>query len=198
MTAQSNLNNKYQLILEINKLKQVFRTTVTGPDRRESTAEHSWSATMIALILMEEIKNEFPQIDECKILKLTLIHDIVEIYAGDVMAFDTLARKDKEKIETQALKQLMAIAPDFGQQLHDLWYEFEERQSLEARIAKAADAICPIFQRLHAKQSYIPFNLSIANLEQVKFPSFMFSQTFTHLYQQLKKDLLAENLITLI
>jgi putative hydrolase of HD superfamily len=192
----TNIQNMYQLILEIDKLKLVFRNTITNPDRKESTAEHSWSAAMITVILMNELKKEFPGINELKIIKLTLIHDIVEVYAGDVMAFDIEARKDKERIEAEALKKLMSIHPEFGQELHDLWHEFEEKNSIEGKIAKAADAICPVFQRLQSKQSYIPFNLTIANLEKTKYPHFVFSKTFTTLYEKLKVDLLAEGLIT--
>lgn len=191
-----NIQNMYQLILEINKLKLVFRNTTTNPDRKESTAEHSWSVSMIAIILMNELKKEFIEIDELKTIKLALIHDVVEIYAGDVMAFDIEARKDKEKVEVEALKKLMGIYPEFGQQLHDLWYEFEKKESLEAKIAKAADAICPMFQRLQSKQSYVPFNITIANLEKTKYPHFVFSVTFSALYQKLKTDLLHEKLIS--
>ena len=191
-----DVQNMYQLILEINELKLVFRNTTTKPDRKESTAEHSWSVSMIILIVMNDLKKEFAEIDELKTIKLALIHDVVEIYAGDVMAFDIEARKDKEKIEAEALKKLMAIYPEFGRQLHDLWYEFELKDSLEAKIAKAADAICPIFQRLQSKQSYIPFNITIANLEKTKYPHFVFSKTFTALYHQLTTDLLKEKLIT--
>lgn len=191
----SNIQNMYQFILEMNKLKLVFRNTTTNPDRKESTAEHSWSVSMIVILLMDQLKKEFTEIDELKAIKLALIHDIVEIYAGDVMAFDIEARKDKEKVEADALKKLMAVYPEFGQQLHDLWYEFEEKKSLEAKIAKAADAICPIFQRFHSKQSYLPFNITVVNLEKTKYPHFVFSKTFTALYEQLKKDLLEEKLI---
>ena len=190
-----NIQNVYQLILELNKLKLVFRNTTTSPDRKESTAEHSWSVSMIVITLMDQLKKEFAEIDELKAIKLSLIHDIVEIYAGDVMAFDIEARKDKEKVEAEALQKLMLVYPEFGKQLHDLWYEFEEKESLEAKIAKAADAICPIFQRLQSKQSYVPFNITIANLEKTKSPHFMFSKTFSALYQKLKIDLLDEKLI---
>jgi len=92
-----NIHNMYQLILEISKLKLVFRNTITSPGRNESTAEHSWSTSMITMILMDELKKEFSGIDELKIIKLALIHDIVEIHAGDVSVFDVAARKDKEK-----------------------------------------------------------------------------------------------------
>ena len=193
----SNMQNTYQLILAMNKLKQVFRYTITSPDRKESTAEHSWSASMITLILMSELKKEFVNIDELKIIKLALIHDVVEIYAGDVLVYDVEARKEQEKIEAEALEKLMNIHPEFGLQLHDLWYEFENIETIEAKIAKASDAICPIFQRLHARQSYIPTNITIANLEKIKYPYFIFSKTFVNLYEKLKMDLLNEKLILL-
>ncbi len=195
VTYMNNLQNAYQFILEMNKLKSVFRNTAITPDRKESTAEHSWSASMIVMILMDQLKNEFNEIDQLKAIKLALIHDLVEVYAGDVMAFDIAARKNKEKIEADALKKLMEIDPQFGQQLYQLWHEFEDKQTLEAKVAKAADAICPIFQRLQSKQSYIPFDLSIVNLEETKRPHFLFSKTFSALYQQLKTDLLTNGLI---
>lgn len=191
----SNTQNIYQLILELNKLKLIFRNTTTSFDRKESTAEHSWSVSMIVMILMDDLKKEFTEVDELKAIKLALIHDVVEIYAGDVMAFDVAARKDKEKIEAEALKKIMVIYPVFGKQLHDLWYEFEEKESLEAKIAKAGDAICPIFQRVRSKQSYTHFNITIADLEKTKNPHFIFSKTFTMLYQKLKADLLDQKLI---
>jgi len=147
------------------------------------------------MILMDELKKEFTEINELKAIKLALIHDVVEVYAGDVMAFDIEARKNKEKVEAEALTKLMALNPEFGKQLHDLWYEFEEKESLEAKIAKAADAICPVFQRLHSKQSYVPFNITITNLERTKLPHFIFSKTFSSLYDKLKMDLLNEKLI---
>lgn len=191
----SDFQNMYQFILEINKLKLVFRNTTTLPDRKESTAEHSWSVSMIVMVLMDELKKEFPHINELKTIQLALVHDIVEIYAGDVIAFDAEARKNKVKDETEALNKLMEVYPAFGKQLHDLWHESEEKETIEAKIAKAADAICPIFLRLQFKQSYLPFNITIANLEKTKAPHFIFSKTFDKLYQKLKTDLLAEKLI---
>ncbi len=191
----SILQESYSLISELSKLKLVFRNTVTHSERQESTAEHSWSASMIVMILMAQLKEEFAAIDELRAIKLALIHDIVEIYAGDVFAFDVDARKNKEQVEIDALHDIIGLCPTFGEQLKHLWYEFEHRETLEAQIAKAADAMCPIFQRLHAKQSYIPFHITLVNLEQTKYPYFKFSRVFSALYTQLKRDLLDEGLI---
>ena len=191
-----DIQSMYQLILELDKLKLVFRNTITQPNRQESTAEHSWSVAMITMILMTELKKEFTDIDELKTIKLALIHDIVEIYAGDVLAFDEEARKDKEKVEIEALNKIMAVYPVFGIELHGLWHEFEAKTSLEAKIAKAADSICPIFQRLHSEQSYVLYKITIANLEKTKYPHFSFSKTFTALYEKLKADLIDKHLIS--
>ena len=191
----SSLNTQYALLLEINKLKLVFRNTAISPLRKESTAEHSWSVSMIILILMQELKKEFTELDELKAIKLALIHDIVEIYAGDVLVFDVTARKDKEQDELRALQELMSICPEFGKELRDLWFEFETKSSIEAKIAKAADAICPIFLRLQMRQSYSPIHITLEQLDSTKCPYFAFSKTFSTLYQQLKTDLLKEHLI---
>lgn len=194
-TSENMLQDTYQLISELGKLKLVFRNTCTQSERQESTAEHSWSASMIVMILMENLKQEFGTVDELKTLKLTLIHDIVEIYAGDVIAFDMEARKNKETVETEALEKLVALCPHFGKQLHELWYEFEKKETIEAKIAKAADSICPIFQRIQSQQSYIPFGIDLTILDTTKVSHFKFSQTYTHLYQKLKQDLLSQGLI---
>jgi putative hydrolases of HD superfamily len=189
------MTNAYNLILEINKLKTIFRTNTTLPERKESTAEHSWSATMICLILMPKLTEEFPEVNEQKVLDLILTHDLVEIYAGDVIFSDDKARQDKVTDEEKAVVKLAAIEPEFGQRLISLFHEFEAQKTIESKIAKAADAICPIFLRVQSGQSYKPFNITLNDLEKKKLPHFTFSQTFTTLYHQLLDDLSAKQLI---
>ncbi len=191
----SAMQAMYEFILEINKLKLVFRKTKTHPDRNESTAEHSWTAGMITMVVMDEIKQEFPGIDDVKVLKLALIHDIVEIYAGDVILFNTQARKDQEKIEHEALQKLMAIYPEFGNKLHTLWHEFEKRETIESKVAKAADAICPVFLRVSVGQSYKPFDIQLADLEKKMWSYFEFSKTFSALFQKLLNEAVSMELI---
>lgn len=194
-TSATIIQESYRLISELGKLKLVFRNTQTNSERKESTAEHSWSASTIVMILMAQLREEFHTVDELKAIKLAMIHDIVEIYAGDVFSFDLEARKSKEKEEIAAMETIVELCPTFGAELKSLWYEFEERETLEAKIAKAADAICPIFQRVHVKQSYIPYHITLAHLEKTKSNYFTFSKTFSVMYTQLKGDLLKEGLI---
>lgn len=190
----TNIQHSYQLILELNKLKLVFRNTKTHPERNESTAEHSWSASMIIVVLTNELKKEFGEFDELKAIKLTLIHDIVEIYAGDVTAFDAEARKQKQALEIEALDKLMSLYPAFGKELHQMWHEFETKVSIEAKIAKAADAICPMFLRVSLKHAYM--DVTPDKLEKTKLPHLEFSKTFSALFHQLKNDMVAEKLIS--
>jgi putative hydrolase of HD superfamily len=191
----SNLQNSYQLILEINKLKDVYRHNLTKTNRQESSAEHSWSAAMICFILMPQLKQEFPNIDEHKVLQLVLIHDLVEIYAGDISTFDVAGRKKKAKEEQQVIDNFTDIEPEIGQQIVSLWQEFEAIKTTEAKVAKAADAICPIFMRVKVKQSLNNIEVSPELFESRKLPYFTFSATFTELYHQLLKDLHKYNLI---
>src|SRR5579863_9227263 len=166
------IQHPYQFILELNKLKLVFRNTKTNSERNESTAEHSWSASMIIVVLANELEKEFDKFDQLKAIKLTLIHDIVEIYAGDVTAFDAEARKQKQALEIEALDKLMSLYPEFGKELHQLWHEFENKASIEAKIAKAADAICPMFLRVSLKHAYLditPEKLEKTKLQHVEF-----------------------------
>lgn len=190
-----DLRQVYSLILELNKLKGVLRNNTTVDERRESSAEHSWSVAMICLTLMPELKREFPEIDEAKVVKLALIHDVVEIYAGDVIFSDTKGREAQQDKEEVAIEKLSELSPEFGSQIKELWSEFEARSSIEARIANGADAICPMFLRLEVGQSYKSFGITVETLEQKKLPKFEFSETFSKLYEQLKTDLLAGDLI---
>lgn len=185
----------YKLILELNKLKLVFRNTTTATDRNESTAEHSWSAAMITILLMDKLREEFGPIDELRAIKLALIHDIVEIYAGDISAFDIQGRRDKEIVEREALVKLIAIAPDIGKQLYALWHEFEDRATIESKIAKASDAICPIFLRISTGQPYHPLNISLEHLNKIKRPTFEFSKTYTELFNQQLEDIVKLKLV---
>lgn len=133
-------------IKEIEKFKNIEREVFTSNNRKESDAEHTWHiATM--LILLEKDLNE--KIDLVKALKMVLIHDLVEIYAGDTFAYDYKGRENKKEREENAAKKLFAILPeDIEKELHQLWNEFEENKTKEAKIVKSLDKIQPIIQNI--------------------------------------------------
>ncbi len=132
-----------EFIVEIDEMKKILRrTSVIGEDQRENDAEHSWHIAVMAVIL-EDYSNE--KIDILKVIKMLLIHDLVEIYAGDTFCYDIRANEDKRQRELEAADKIYGILDeDKGEELRTLWDEFEEMKSPEALFAAAMDRIQPM------------------------------------------------------
>ena len=134
------LSQQLQFLVEIDKLKQVFRqSSLMDGTRLENDAEHSWHFAMLALILSEHAKET---VDLCRVLQMALIHDIVEIDAGDSFVYDDAAMATKDERELRAAERLFNILPpDQAVWLRELWDEFEAQQSAEAKFAAALDRL---------------------------------------------------------
>ncbi|WP_409253927.1 HD domain-containing protein [Bacillus sp. SCS-153A] len=125
------------------KLKSELRHSWLSDGRRESVAEHTWRTTLMAVLLTPQLS---VKADMEKLLKMLIIHDLVEAEAGDIPAFDTLVdekvRTAKINNEIKAIENIRDIlGNETGQELHDLWYEFERKQTIEAKIANALDKL---------------------------------------------------------
>lgn len=134
-------------IKEIDKLKYIQRKTrLFNSNRHENDAEHSWHLAMMALVLAEHA-NE--RIDILKVLKMVLIHDIVEIDAGDTFFFDTAKNHTNTDEELLAARRIFGMLPeDQALDMIATWKEFEEGQSPESKFAKALDRFQPVLQNL--------------------------------------------------
>lgn len=143
------LDQQLHFLLEIDRLKQVERqTSIIGGLRRENTAEHSWHLAMYALILHEWSNTD---IDIAHVLALCLVHDIVEIDAGDTFAYDVSAHADKEQREQAAAERLFGLLPDDqAQKFRSLWDEYEAQETSESRFANAVDRLQPAMLNQHA------------------------------------------------
>jgi len=139
----TRLEQQIEFILEIDKLKQIIRRSyLISGERRENTAEHSWHLAMLALILAEHANEP---VDLLRVLKMVLVHDIVEIDAGDTFLFDTVGGQDKGVREQKAADRLFGLLPaDQASELRQLWEEFEARETAEARFANAIDRLIPL------------------------------------------------------
>jgi putative hydrolase of HD superfamily len=144
MSDNTRLQGQMNFILEVDKLKQILRQTlITNKSRQENSAEHSWHIALMAILLSEYA--EHSQIDVLQIVKMLLIHDLVEIDAGDTFVYDDQARQDQHQRELQAAQRIFNLLPmDQAQQIQALWHEFEARQTLNARFANAIDRLQPI------------------------------------------------------
>lgn len=131
-------------IKEIDKLKGVFRQTLLmDGSRRENTAEHSWHISVFAMLMHGY--TEEPRPDLNRVIRMLLLHDIVEVDAGDTFAYDAAGYEDKEEREMAAARRLFGMLPD-GQREEwmALWREFEEAATPEARYANAVDRLLPV------------------------------------------------------
>ncbi|HEC63872.1 MAG TPA: HD domain-containing protein [bacterium] len=183
----SQLKKKYDFLFEIRKLKTLYRQTKVDKDRQESSAEHSWSAAMIIWTLWDELTEEFDNsIDLLKAVKMIMIHDIVEIDAGDISAFKISDREDNKANEIKAAERIFGILPkNLYKEMFFLWEEFEKNDTIESHIANAADALCPLFQRITIVDK---IDKPIEELDKIKLHKVEFSNTFSNLYKELRKE----------
>ncbi|NLP46039.1 MAG: HD domain-containing protein [Epulopiscium sp.] len=145
------LLKQIEFIKEIDKAKQIFRQNVViGTTRNENDAEHSWHLAVMALLLSEYSTTK--NMDILKIVKMVLIHDLVEIYAGDTFCYDEKANEDKADRENKAAQKLFAILPeDQTKEMWGLWQEFEEGKTPEAKFATCLDRLQPIILNYNTK-----------------------------------------------
>jgi putative hydrolase of HD superfamily len=144
------LSKQIDFILEIDRLKSVLRrTSLLDGSRRESTAEHSWQIALMAVLLAEYAD---PQVDINRVVMMLLVHDLVEIDAGDTFIYDEQARATQADRERRAADRIFGLLPqDQGQRLRALWEEFEARESPEARFASAMDRLQPLLTNYFTK-----------------------------------------------
>jgi len=141
------LRQQLQFILEIDRLKNVLRRSyLIDVDRHENSAEHSWHLALAAMVLAEHAKET---IDVGKVIHLVLVHDLVEIDAGDTFIYDDAANVGKAAREQQAANRLFGILPEEqAESLMALWREFEDRQTPEAKFALALDRLMPVLHNV--------------------------------------------------
>ncbi|HHF2885057.1 HD domain-containing protein [Vibrio diabolicus] len=143
------LEKQLALVIELDKLKSILRRTrvKSAEGRLENSGEHSWHVALMA-ILMEEHANA--PVDICRVMKMLLIHDVVEIDAGDTFVYDTAASQEQAEKEIRAAERLFGILPsDQEQELLALWHEFEAAQTDDAKYAKALDRLIPMLLNYH-------------------------------------------------
>ena len=138
------LRKQVEFVLAIDEMKHILRRNLTvDGSKRENDAEHSWHLAMMAMIF-EEYSAE--KVDIEKVLKLALVHDLVEVYAGDTFAYDVKGNEDKLDREILAAEKLFGtLENEQGAFVRSFWDEFEEKKTPESCYANAIDRIQPLF-----------------------------------------------------
>lgn len=144
----NKINQTIEFIKEIEGLKSVTRTAWTKNGRRESTAEHSWRLAMLLMVLEEDFKD----VDINKAIKMSLVHDLGELYDGDISAKLQSSDDNKSQIEERAMRRMLTTLPEsLSVKIYDLWKEYNECSTKEAKLVKAMDKLETIVQHNQGK-----------------------------------------------
>lgn len=140
---KERFNKKLQFLVLLDKMKTVYRQNLLiDKSRRETDAEHSWHIAIMAMLFAEFAPEGT---DSDRVVKMCLVHDLIEIFAGDTFCYDSKAGEDKEERERLSADRLFALLPeDDGEELRTLWEEFEEQKTPDAVFAACLDRFQPL------------------------------------------------------
>lgn len=140
----ARLAPQIEFIVEVDQLKEIFRQTCNTRSRRaENDAEHSWHLCLCVIVLAEHANQ--PGLDVLRVLKMLIVHDLVEIDAGDTFAYDTAAMADQHEREARAADRIFGLLPeDQAKEFRALWDEFEDKRTPESKFATAVDRFQPM------------------------------------------------------
>ncbi|MCL2354461.1 MAG: HD domain-containing protein [Oscillospiraceae bacterium] len=148
---KTRLEKQIEFLVEADKMKTVFRqNTILDKSRFENDAEHSWHFAIMAMVLYEYADSS--KVDICRVLKMALVHDLIEIYAGDTFAYDAIGNQSKEKRESESADKLFAMLPEEqGKEIRSLWKEFDMMETNDAKFASAIDVLQPFLQNYYTQ-----------------------------------------------
>jgi len=161
----NRLDRQLEFIIEVDRVKDVFRKSKQfHQDRYENDAEHSWHIALMAMVLAEHADGK-PDI--LRVIKMLLIHDLVEIDTGDTIVYRK--NEETERAEAAAAERIFGILPvEQGRKFLDLWKEFEAGETAEARFALAVDRLEPLMQNIYRRgETWRENNVSAENVKKV-------------------------------
>ena len=161
----SRMIRQLEFLREIDKLKHILRRTLLmDSSRLENDSEHTWHMAVCALLFLEY--SDVKELNILKVLKMVLLHDVVEIDAGDTFAYDEKGHLDKEEREILAADRIFGLLPkDQAQEFRSLWDEFEEFESDESKYAHSIDTFMPMYHNYITKgQTWEKHNVTYAQV----------------------------------
>ncbi len=190
------LKQQLSFLYEIDKLKTIFRKNnlIADPNRLENTAEHSWHLAFYAMVLLEYSNSK---VDLLRVIKMVVLHDLVEIDAGDTFCYDKSAHVNKQEKERAAAQRIFGLLPqDQGEELLALWQEFEARQTAEAKFADSVDRLHPLLHNyVTGGGSWKRHDIERSQVEERMQPIKMGSTTLAELVTHLLDDAVNKNLL---
>lgn len=191
---QQELDNIIEFLSQARKLQTTSRFTPKQDGSFENDAEHSWAVALTCMLLAGRLEKEFGRkLDQLKILKMALIHDMGEITAGDTKTWDAKGRIGKEDRERAGIISLGSLLPqDIATEFVDLWGECENMVTIEAKIVRSIDRLDPVIHRALTGVGWKNLkdegeHSTIEALDSRQLPRHKFSKTITSLYLSLRK-----------
>ncbi len=195
MEKTERFKQQIEFVLEIDKLKQIFRQNLLiDGSRRENDAEHSWHLAVMALILEEYAKEP---IELSKVIKMVLLHDLVEIDAGDTFCYDPAAGVDQDEREAKAAERIFGLLPaEQSEKFKRLWLEFERRETPEAKFAACLDRFQPFLHNYHTEGgTWRAHNVTSEQVRERMAPVGEFSKTLGAYVDSLIEDALRRGIL---
>lgn len=197
MLTDKNLVSLFDFIKFSSQLRSIIRNNNATPDRKESVAEHSWHLALISWILHNSFQDEFNiQISLERMIKMCLMHDLVEINVGDATPWKPIEREGKARKEEAAAQVIFSKLPsELGKEMLDLWHEFEKGETIESKIARGIDRVNPALMRMITGQGWSDINGDARHLDQIQLPRIEFSKILKELYESIKEESLSTGLL---
>lgn len=185
-----DIKKDIEFIVLLEEMKKIQRQTkIIGCDRRENDAEHSWHIATMSIFLQNYSSKD---IDINKVIKMLLIHDLVEIFAGDTFAYDTIAYSDKEERELNAMSKLKSmLSEDMAYTLESLWLEFEQVESKESKYANAMDRLQPILSNIYSGNggTWVKHHVKLSQvLERIEIIKEFSNEIYDFIYEHIQKN----------
>jgi len=160
------LDQQLKFTAEVDKMTSILRRTLlVDGSRRENDAEHSWHIALMTLLFKEYC---IAQVNVERAAKMCLVHDLIEIYAGDTFAYDPIGNKDKQERESKAADKLFAQLPEEqGKEFRSLWEEFDAMQTNDAKYAACMDRLQPFLHNtLTSGHTWVESGTCRSNVEK--------------------------------
>ena len=198
----NKLQEQINFLMEVDKVKGILRQSVILGDvsRRENDAEHSWHMAMCAVTLKEYV--ELENIDMTRVLKMILLHDVVEIYSDDTPAFSNYSKEEKFRKELAAAEKIFSLLPEEqSKEYFKLWLEFENMETNESKFANVFDRFQGFIQNLSSdghtwKKWSVTENMVLKRLEPVKTyaPKIFYEFVLPEINSYIKRGIIKNNI----
>lgn len=191
------LRKQLEFVAEADRLKRILRQTLlTDGSRQENSAEHSWHLALMALVLSELAA--WDRLDLFRVVKMALVHDLVEIDAGDTYCYDPEANHHKAEREERAAERIFGLLPeDQSREFRSLWDEFEARATPEAKFAAALDRLQPLMNNYQSGgRMWLKHRIAIQQVYQRNRPMEEGAPALWEYAETLIRDALARGWLT--